>query len=156
MKQKRWKTYLLYILSAEAAGALAGFLTRAGTRAFQTVPKPALTPPGWVFAAVWAALYLLMGVGAARVSLSGAPRRREALGLYAIQLAFNFVWSLLFFNLQSYGFALLWLAALWILLLLTILAFARADRTAALLQLPYLLWSSFALYLCAGVWLLNR
>lgn len=72
------------------------------------------------------------------------------------QLIVNFFWPLLFFNAQAFGFALLWLILLWVLVLLMILVYSRVDSLAAWLQLPYLLWLTFALYLNAGVWYLNR
>ena len=101
-----------------------------------------------MFPAVWAALFALMGAGAARVWLAPAsPARGRALAAFGAQLAFNFCWSLIFFNAGAYGAALLWLAALWGLILWMILAFRRVDRAAALMQLPYLLWVSFAGYL---------
>ena len=76
--------------------------------------------------------------------------------MYLAQLAFNFFWSILFFNLRSYGAALVWLATLWALIGWMILTFRRSDPAAALLQVPYLLWVSFAGYLNWGVWMLNR
>lgn len=101
-------------------------------------------------------LFVLMGIGAARIYLSrkGVPRTR-ALALFVIQLAFNFFWSIIFFNFQLFGLALVWLLALWVLIVLMTVAFYRVDRPAGLMQLPYLLWVTFALYLNGGVWLLN-
>lgn len=152
------KTYAFWILGVEAVGALSGFLTRDGTALYsQTILKPPLSPPAAVFPIVWALLFLLMGVGAARVSLSPPSRERlRSLRLFLLQLAFNFFWSILFFNFQRFGLALLWLLALWALILSMILAFRRVDALAAKLQIPYLLWVSFAAYLNLGVWLLNR
>lgn len=72
-----------------------------------------------------------------------------------VQLAFNFFWSILFFNFQAFGAALVWLAVLWLLIVWMIAEFAKVDKTAAWLQVPYLLWVSFAAYLNAGVWRLN-
>ena len=69
---------------------------------------------------------------------------------------FNFFWSIIFFNLQAFGFALLWLLVLWGLILLMILSFRKTDAPAAWLQVPYLLWVTFAAYLNFGVWMLNR
>ncbi|MBE6910346.1 MAG: tryptophan-rich sensory protein [Ruminococcaceae bacterium] len=157
MKQN-WKTYALWIVIAEAVGALAGFLTREGTKVYAaTVAKPPLSPPAIVFPIVWGVLYALMGVGAARVSLTQASAlRARGLRLFFLQLAFNFVWSILFFNLRSFGFAFVWLVILWALILLMTLTFGKVDRAAALLQIPYLVWVAFAGYLNAGVWLLNR
>ena len=71
------------------------------------------------------------------------------------QLVVNFFWSLIFFNLRTYGFALAWLGLLWVLIVWMIAAFYRTDRLAAWLQVPYLLWVSFAAYLNWGVWVMN-
>jgi len=157
MKQN-WKTYALWIAIAEAVGALAGFLTREGTKTYAaTVAKPPLSPPAIVFPIVWGILYALMGVGAARVSLTPVSAlRTRGLRLFLLQLAFNFVWSILFFNLRAFGLAFVWLVILWALILLMTLTFGKVDRVAALLQIPYLVWAAFAGYLNAGVWLLNR
>ena len=76
--------------------------------------------------------------------------------IFATQLGFNFFWSVIFFNLQSFGFAFLWLLVLWGLILWMLLAFRKLDPVAGWLQLPYLLWVAFAGYLNFGVWLLNR
>ena len=153
-----WKIYALWILFAEAVGGLSGWLTREGTKLYQaTVTQPPLSPPPLVFPIVWGILFALMGIGAARIYLAPPSLgRTRALRIFILQLLFNFFWSIIFFNLQAFGFALLWLAALWGLLLWMILSFARVEKTAALLQIPYLLWVTFALYLNAGVWVLNR
>ena len=143
---------------AEAAGALSGILSREGTRTFsQTAVQPPQSPPAILFPIVWGILYLLMGIGAARVSLHPAsPERSRGLNLFIVQLVVNFFWSPIFFNAQAYGFALFWLLLLWVLVLLMILTFRKTDPPAARLQIPYLLWLTFAAYLNAGVWYLNR
>ena len=157
MKQS-WKPYVLWILVPEAAGALSGWLAREGMELYAgALARPPLSPPGPVFPVVWVVLYVLMGVGAARVwSTPPSAGRSRALGLFFLQLAFNFCWSIFFFRLQWFGFALLWLAVLWVLILAMLLAFRRVDRPAGWLQLPYLLWVAFAAYLNLGVWLLNK
>ena len=156
--RQHWKTYAFWILLCEAAGGLSGWLTREGTRIYQaTVAQPPLSPPPLVFPIVWGILFALRGLGAARIYRTPpSGRRTRALAVFLLQLLFNFFWSILFFNLQAFGFALLWLAALWGLLLWMVLSFVRVEKTAALLQIPYLLWVTFALYLNAGVWVLNR
>ena len=78
------------------------------------------------------------------------------MNLFIAQLILNFFWSLIFFNLQAYGLSLLWLLTIWVLVLLMILSFRKVDPLAAVLQIPYLLWLTFAAYLNAGVWYLNR
>ena len=149
---------MFWILLAEAVGALSGWLTREGTQIYaQTIVKPPLSPPGWVFPVVWAILYALMGIGAAKVYQAPASKTRSmGLNLFITQLVVNFFWSPIFFNLQAFGFALLWLLLLWGLVLWMILAFRKVKPLAAKLQIPYLLWLTFAAYLNFGVWYLNR
>ena len=157
MNKRSWKTYAVWVLFTEAVGALAGWLTREGTRLYaQAVAQPPLSPPPIVFPIVWAVLYALMGIGTARVYLSSPSRSRSrGLWLYFVQLAFNFLWPILFFNLRAYGLALVWLALLWVLIWGMLLSFLRAAPPAGWLQVPYLLWVSFAAYLNWGVWRLN-
>ena len=149
---------MFWILLAEAVGALSGWLTREGTQIYaQTIVKPPLSPPGWVFPVVWAILYVLMGIGAAKVYQAPASKTRSmGLNLFITQLVVNFFWSPIFFNLQDFGFSLLWLLLLWGLVLWMILVFRKVKPLAAKLQIPYLLWLTFAAYLNFGVWYLNR
>lgn len=158
MKKAAWKTYALWILGVEAVGALSGFLTRRGSEIYsETVAKPPLSPPSVVFPIVWGILFLLMGISAARIYLSPVScARSQSLWIFIIQLAFNFFWSIIFFNFQNFGVAFLWLMVLWALILWMILAFRKTDPLAAWLQVPYLLWVTFAAYLNFGVWMLNR
>ncbi len=155
---RRRKVYIGSVLLAEAVGLLAALLTRRGVELYEAAAvKPALTPPAWVFPAVWAVLYALMGIGAARVRLNAeAGLCRRSMRLYLAQLAVNFLWPVLFFTARAYGAAFLWLVLLWTLIVWMTLTFREADRTAAWLQLPYLLWVFFAGYLNLGAWLLNR
>lgn len=158
MKKAIWKTYAFWIVLTEEVGALSGWLTRKGVKAYSAaVEQPPLSPPSIVFPVVWGILFALMGIGAVRIYLAPASRARSrSLWLFFVQLAFNFFWSILFFNFQAFGYALLWLTTLWLLILLMILSFQKVDRPAAWLQIPYLLWSAFAVYLNFGVWMLNR
>ena len=158
MEKQTLKPYVFWILLTEAVGLLSGWLSREGTAIFsESVVQPPLSPPALLFPFVWAVLYALMGISAARISLLPAsPLRTGGLRLYIAQLTVNFFWSLIFFNLQAYGFAFLWLLLLWALVLRMILVFRRLDPTAARLQIPYLLWLTFAAYLNFGVWYLNR
>ncbi len=157
MNKSNGKTYVFWIALAESAGLLSGFLTREGTQIYaEMLQKPPLSPPGWVFGVVWTVLYALMGISAARIYLTPpSPERSSGLNLFIAQLIVNFFWSPIFFNAQAYGFAFIWLLLLWVLVLLMILQFRKADKTAALLQIPYLLWLTFAAYLSYAVWQLN-
>ena len=158
MKQAKWKSYAFWILLTEGVGLLAGILTRDATQLYgETVAKPPLSPPALLFPIVWTILYAGMGIGAARVALSPPScARTDSLRVYLAQLFFNFGWSILFFNYQAFGAAFFWLIALWGLILWMILSFLKADRPAALLQIPYLLWVTFAGYLNYGVWMMNK
>ena len=158
MEKSTWKTYAFWIALAEAVGALSGWLTRKGVKIYSaTVEQPTLSLPSIVFPIVWGILFVLIGVGAARIYLAAASNARSrSLLLFLVQLAFNFFWSIIFFNLQAFGFAFLWLIVLWVLILLMILSFRKVDQPTAWLQVPYLLWVTFAAYLNLGVWLLNR
>ena len=126
--KRNWKTYLFWIALAEGVGLLAGFLTRDGVAWYtEFAVKPPLSPPAVLFPIVWTILYGLMGIGAARVRLTPETNdRNRALNLF-----------------------------LWILITAMILAFDRVDHPAAWLQVPYLAWVTFALWLNFWVWRLN-
>ena len=158
MNKNNWKTYAFWILLSEAVGLLAGLLTRNATESFgQLVAQPPLSPPAILFPIVWTVLYALMGFGAARIRLTPpSPERSRGINLFIAQLIVNFFWPLIFFNAQAYGFALLWLLLLWGLVLWMILTWRKIDPLAAKLQIPYLLWLTFAAYLNLGIWLLNK
>lgn len=157
MKHHTWKIYAAWILLAEAVGGLSGWLTRDGAKAYsESIIQPPLSPPALVFPIVWGILFALMGIGAARIYLAPPSRERtNSLRIFLLQLAFNFFWSILFFNLQAFGAALVWLLILWGLILWMIVTFRKVDPLAAWMQIPYLLWVTFAAYLNYGVWILN-
>lgn len=158
MNSKKWIQYGGWIFITLAVGGLSGYLTRGGVELYnQTIQQPPLSPPSIVFPIVWGILYILMGIGAARIYMSSpSDIRTKAMVLYVVQLAMNFFWSLIFFNLQKFGFALLWLILLWCFILAMILVFQKIDVIASKLQVPYLLWVTFAVYLNLGVWFLNK
>lgn len=155
---KNRKNYLYSVLIALAVGGASALLTRTGMKLYnETAIKPPLTPPPWVFVVAWSLLYVLMGIGAARIwNTAPTKARSRGLNFYVAQLVVNFFWSLLFFNARAYGFSVLWLVFLLVLTVWMVLAFAKTDRLAAKLQIPYLVWLSFALYLNVTVWLLNE
>ncbi len=157
MNQSKIKTYLLWILLAEAVGGLAGWLIREDVKIYtDSIAQPPLSPPALVFPVAWTILYALMGIGAARVSLApDSPQRSRALAVFGLQLGMNFLWSILFFKFQLFGLALVWLIALWGAILWMASTFAKVDKAAARLQIPYLVWVAFAGYLNLGVWVLN-
>ena len=157
MKNSNWKTYAFWVILCEAVGALAGWISAGGIEVYSALAnKPPLTPPQWIFPVVWSILYALMGISAARISLTPPSKERNrGLNLFTAQLIVNFFWPLLFFNAQAFDFALIWLILLWVLVLAVILTFRKIDKTAAWLLIPYLVWLTFAVYLNAGVYILN-
>lgn len=157
MNRKKWLMNIIGISLALGVGILSALLSRNGMELYaETVTKPALTPPGWVFMIAWIILYTLMGISSVRIWQSKpSAERSNSLNLYVAQLIVNFFWSLIFFNTQAFGFAFVWLLLLWGLVLLMILQFRKVDSLAAKLQIPYILWLTFAAYLNLGAWILN-
>ena len=157
MKKVR-KSYVFWILLSETVGIVAGLLNMEGMKDFsQNAIKPGFYPPPIVFPIVWTILYALMGIGMARVQRLGSiPGSARAGNLFIAQLIVNFFWPLVFFNAKAYGLALVFLAVLWLLTVEMIDAFRKEDRIAGNLQLPYLLWLSFAALLNEQIWQLNH
>jgi benzodiazapine receptor len=152
----KWKPLIIFLAVTLGTGALAGLLTQGSMETYQQFQKPPLSPPAILFPIVWTILFILMGISAYEIYESDTDCRKPALIVFGVQLAVNFLWSIIFFNLRAFPFAFLWLILLWGLVLAMILLFNRCRRCAALLQIPYLLWVTFALYLSYSVWMLNR
>lgn len=151
------KNLIIALVIPLAVGGLSALLSGSGMADYALLNKPPLSPPGWVFPVVWTILYLLMGYASYRIYTSNADpkEKKQALGLYALQLFFNFLWSIVFFGLGWRLVAFFVLLILWVLIVLTIRAFSKIDDKAADLLLPYLLWVTFAGYLNITAYLLN-
>ncbi len=149
------KKLLAYILFPLIVGAISGFLSRNGMNMYSSLNRPPLSPPGWVFPLVWTILYILMGISSYLIASSPSPKKREALLLYAVQLFLNFIWSPIFFGLKNYLLAFIVLLLLWYAIFKMIRSFFQVDFTAALLQIPYLLWVTFAGYLNLAIVFIN-
>ncbi|MBQ9756931.1 MAG: tryptophan-rich sensory protein [Clostridia bacterium] len=156
---KSIKTYVVSILIPLLVGGLSAFLTRNNMMLYEDIIKPPLAPPAILFPIVWTILYILMGIGAARVYLKRdiMPKEvAEAKMVYFLQLAVNFFWSLIFFNQRAFLAAFLWLVLLWLLIVLMLVKFRKVDLPAAVINIPYLIWVTFAGYLSLAIYLLNR
>lgn len=155
--KRNWKTLVVCILIPLLVGGLSGWLTRGSMAAFEAMVKPPLAPPGWLFPVVWTILFVLMGVASYLVLTSGGSEEKiaSALSVYALQLAVNFFWSILFFTLSLCMTAFLWLILLWVLVLITTVRFYRLSQTAGYLMIPYVLWVTFAAYLNLAICTLN-
>ena len=158
MALKKWKVYLLGALIPITIGSIAGLLTMDSMEIYsQMAIKPPLAPPGWLFPVVWTVLYALMGIGSVMVwQAPPSKQRNRGLNLYVTQLIVNFFWSLIFFNAQAFGLAALWLILLWVLVILMTVQFWKVDQLAGKLQIPYIIWITFAAYLNIAIWILNR
>lgn len=151
-------TYAISIAVPLLVGLTSAYVTMGNMDLYPELTAPPLAPPAWLFPIVWTVLYILMGVSCAMV-LTHRSRdevsAKKGIKLYAVSLALNFGWSIIFFNNSAYFAALIWL----LLLLYTVVRYAlfyrKVSPIAAILQLPYILWLIFAAYLNAGIWLLN-
>lgn len=153
---KKFKPYIISIVIALTVGGISALLTASSFERYSLLVKPPLSPPPWLFPIVWSVLFILMGISSAMIYKSENPDKNAALGLYALQLAVNFIWPILFFALEWRFIAFLWILLLVALVSVMILRFYKINKTAALLQLPYLIWIIFATYLNLGVYLLNK
>ena len=175
--KKHWKALLICILIPLAVGTVAGLLTKGGMEQFQELNKPMLAPPAWLFPVVWTILYVLMGISSfliytceevdekkrnlnskfqkGKIRTCFLEQKRKSLNIYGYQLLVNFLWPVFFFNFGWYGFSYLWLILLWILVATMIWEFDKISLVAAIMNVPYLLWLSFAGYLNLTIWLLN-
>lgn len=152
-------TLVVAIALCVLAGSIgSAFTTPAIPAWYATLVKPSFSPPNWLFAPVWTTLYILMGISVWLVWESRVKKRARRLGLnmFAVQLFLNVTWSIVFFGLQSPGWALVNIAALWLAIVWTIKVFYQISKPAAYLLVPYLLWVSFASYLNYAIWVLNR
>lgn len=146
---KKYKPYIVQILLALLVGTIAGFISRGSFNVYNEVIKPPLAPPPVVFPVVWAILYALMGISAGLVY----KKDGQIPFIYRLQLLVNFFWPIIFFNMEAYLFAFIWIVLLIILVILMIVEFYRVSKPAAFLQIPYLVWLLFASYLNFFIWL---
>ena len=148
---KKYKPYIIEILIALAVGGLSAYLTKDSMATFEALKKPPLSPPAILFPVVWTILFILMGISAGMIY----KKSGSVPFIYRLSLIVNFLWSIIFFNMEAYLFAFVWLLLLLVLIILTITEYAKIDKTAAYLQLPYLIWVIFAGYLNFFIWYLN-
>ena len=149
---------IVSIIIPVAIGATAGFFTATGVDSwYQTINKPSWNPPSWIFAPVWTILYIMMGIALFLVwkSNNNEALKKRAMILFFVQLVLNFFWSFIFFDQQQPGWALVEIIAMGVAILLTIFAFAKVNKIAAWLLVPYISWVSFASILNYTIWKLN-
>ena len=155
--QLNYKKLILCIAIPLLVGGLASLITGGGMDSFNELQKTPLSPPGILFPIVWTVLYTLMGIASYLVSSADYDKEEinNALFVYGLQLAVNFLWPVFFFSLEWYLFSFFWLLLLWFFIIRTIMLFLPISKTAAYLLIPYLLWVTFAGYLNLGIYILN-
>ncbi|CUP64306.1 TspO/MBR family protein [Enterocloster clostridioformis] len=144
MKIRDKSTLIISILIPLAVGTMSALFS-GNMSSYSILTQPAFSPPGFIFPVVWTILYILMGASSYIVYSSNSPNKSKALLLYCIQLFFNFCWSIIFFGLDLFLFAFIWLIALILIV----------NPLSAYLQIPYLIWCIFAAYLNFSIFLLN-
>jgi len=156
---KRKLTYIIIgIVICSTIGFLSSIVTQSSVNGwYMTLNKPSFNPPNWIFAPVWTALYILMGISAGWVWAKGFHHKWVKTGLYhfGFQLLLNGLWSIVFFGLQQPFWGLLVILTLLVVLILTIKWFKVVSKVAAILLIPYLLWVCFATVLNYKIWELN-
>lgn len=149
-----FKKLIVIIIITMLIGSFFTLIT--GTSIYDEIVKPKLSPPGIVFPIVWFILYTLMGISFYLVTESNHEKKDMSLLIYIMQLIFNSLWTLIFFGAENFLLGSIWLCILVILIIIMIINFYKVNKIAGLLQIPYLLWSIFALYLNISIYLLNK
>ncbi len=149
---------IVLILIPVLTGAFSAFLTSADMNIYETMDRPPLAPPEWLFPIAWTILYVLMGLASYFVYTSSADReqKRKALMFYTVQLMMNFFWSTLFFTYRLYLIALIWLLVMWVLILISAIRFYRIRPVAGIMMCALFLWTTFAAYLNLACFLMAR
>lgn len=157
MKKRSLTEILIWIVGTELVGALSALLAGSFSDFFINNKEPPLLPPAWLFPVVWVILYAVMGFSAYLIQSSDKNRidKKNALDFYFIQLALNFLWSIIFFRFEALWFALFEIVALLVTIIIMIIRFRRVDTFAGNLNIPYLIWVIFATYLNLATIIVN-
>ena len=150
------KNLIISLLISLGVGGLSALITSGSMDIYKILVKPPLAPPSILFPIVWTILYILMGISSYMIFNSDDYMKDSALKIYLLQLGLNFIWPIFFFLLKLRLAALIIISLLLITIAYMIIKFYRINKTSAYLQIPYLLWVSFATYLNLGFYILNR
>ncbi len=146
-----WLLFCIFLLACLGAAATGGLFPPGPW--YDALKKPTWTPPNWVFPVTWMVLYLCMAGAGARVAV--ADGNGLAMALWAMQIAFNSLWTPVFFGLQKIKAGMAVIGVLWLTVFAAMLALWQVDALAGALFAPYLVWVSIAAALNASVWRLN-
>lgn len=155
MKKINWKRLIIIIVITFIVGSFFSFFTMNNMDTFKELKKP-INVPGVLFPIVWSILYLLMSISCYIITTKDDKNKDNAIIWYGIQLIINSLWSLIFFGFSAYLFSFIWIILLLISVIIMIVKFYKIDKTAAYLNIPYVLWILFAGFLNLGIYILNR
>lgn len=157
MKNKYIYKLIISLLLPLSLGSIAGSFTAKSVPVwYATLNRPSFNPPSYLFGPVWTTLYILMGISLFLIwKQEKSKERNMAIFVFFIQLALNFTWSFIFFYFNRIGFALVDIIILWLCIILMLIQFYKIKPIAAYINIPYLLWVSFASILNASYYLLN-
>ena len=158
MRLPDWAKLTVAFVACQLVGIVGGLITTPSLGTwYNTLVKPALMPPGWVFGPVWGVLYFLMSIAVFLVWRRGTGQEgvAQALGIFIIQMALNALWSIFFFGVHSPALACVDILLLMLFIVWTMRDFYKISRAATYLLVPYLLWVGFATYLNVFIWLRN-
>lgn len=158
MNKSQFYKLLVSIFLPLALGAIAGmFTSQSVPEWYATLNRPSFNPPNWIFGPVWTTLYILMGISLFLIWKQDVSKQRNvAILVFLIQLLLNFGWSFIFFYFNMIGFALVEIVLLWFSIVITLFLFYKIKPMASYINIPYLLWVTFAAVLNASYYLLNR
>jgi len=146
------------ILLPLGIGGIAGmFTTEAIPGWYASLNQPSFNPPNWVFGPVWTTLYIIMGISLYLIwKMEAGKERNRAIFVFMVQLLLNFFWSFFFFYFKMIGVALIDIVALWIMIVVILFRFYKLKPIASYINIPYLLWVTFATALNVAYFFLNR
>jgi tryptophan-rich sensory protein len=158
MKAKQILKLVASLLLPLGVGGIAGmYTTEAIPGWYASLVQPSFNPPNWVFGPVWTTLYIIMGISLFLIwKLPASKERNQAILVFMVQLFLNFCWSFFFFHFKMIGIALVDIVALWIMILVMLFRFYKLKPISAYINIPYLLWVTFATVLNAAYFFLNR
>jgi tryptophan-rich sensory protein len=153
---KKGAKLIVSILLPLIIGGISGYYTASNIQSWYiTLIKPSFNPPNYLFGPVWTTLYIIMGISFYMIWSSTKINKNKLIGIYLFQLILNFLWSFIFFKYHAIGIAAIEIVVLWLSILTMIIMFYKNNKWAALINIPYLLWVSFASVLNISIYLLN-
>lgn len=155
MKRIRITELLIFIFTTELIGVISGIIAGNTFGIYSELAKPPLSPPSGIFPVAWAILYALMGTSLYIAYYDDKDNRKNNLILYGIQLFVNFMWSIIFFRFRLFGASAIIILILILLVIKMIMQFGKSNKVAGYINIPYLIWLIYALYLNTGVFFLN-